>query len=243
MGKARPVVIRIRYADLPEGTHVDVRSEGRTTVIYLLPALSRAQRRAALTKARQAALVGRSPRLPLVPLTLAICADRAKLTLRAAASAARVHPVGFAVPSAILITAVVLYTFVSSVTIHLARPPQAAGPGAHPPAVSRSQGGPGSAQPSHMGTGNGGNVGGKAGGNTPPAGRAGGSGQGRPSSSALPSSQPTSPVTSPPGPGPTSSPPPSSPAPSPSPTGGGSGSGGNGLCVTLLGVQVCAGLR
>jgi hypothetical protein len=233
MGKARPIVIRIRYADLPEGSHVDVKSEGRTTVIYLLPALSRAQRRAALTKARQAALVGRSPRLPLVPFTLAICADRTKITLRAAASAARVHPVGFAVPSAILITAVVLYTFVSSVTIHLAPPPQAAGRGARPPVVSGSQGAPGSAQPSHKGTGSGGTVG------TSPAGPAGGSGQNEPAPSARPSPQPSSPVTSPPGPGPTSSPSPTNPAPSPSPTGG----GGSGLCVTLLGVQVCANTR
>ncbi|MGE5290505.1 MAG: hypothetical protein ACM3ML_25610 [Micromonosporaceae bacterium] len=234
-------MIKIRYADLPEGLHVDVRSEGRTTVIYLLPALSRPQWRAALTKARQAALVGRSPNLPLIPLALAICADRSRTTLRAAAAAARVHPVGFAVPSAILITAVVLYTFVSSVTIHLAQPPQAAGPGGRPPVISGSQGALGGQQPQPGASASSGAVGGAIGSPAGPSG--GGPGQGGPSSPAGPSSQPSSPVTPPSGPDPTSSPIPSGPSPAPSPTPTGNGNGNGGLCVKIGPLQVCANLR
>jgi hypothetical protein len=36
-------VIKIRYADLPQGLHKPVRSGGRRPVIYLLPGLSLAQ--------------------------------------------------------------------------------------------------------------------------------------------------------------------------------------------------------
>lgn len=123
-------MIKIRYTDLPEGLHGEVRQEGAKTSIHLAPGLSRAQRRAALTKARQAGRVGRSVPLPAIPFALAIGADRIKITLRAAVAAARVHPVAFAVPAAILITAVISYTFVASVTIHLSRHPQALGRGA-----------------------------------------------------------------------------------------------------------------
>ena len=121
-------MIKIRYIDLPEGLHVDVRSEGHETIIYLAPTLTCAQRRAALAKARQAARVGRSVPLPLIPLAFAIGTDRVKITTRSAAAAARVHPVAFAIPAAILITAVVLYTLVASGTMHLYRPPQVLGP-------------------------------------------------------------------------------------------------------------------
>ena len=147
LGRGNCTVIKIRYTDLPEGLHVEVRFEGPKTIIYLAPVLTRAQRRAALGKARQAARVGRSVPLPVIPLALAIGTDRVKITMASAAAAARVHPVAFAVPAAILITAVILYTFVASVTMHLSRPPQALGPRAGnatspaAPAPRRARGG------------------------------------------------------------------------------------------------------
>jgi hypothetical protein len=247
------IVIKIRYADLPEGSHVDVKSEGGKTIIYLLPALSRAQRRAAFTKARQAARVGRIPRLPLIALMVAIGADRFKITLRAMASAARVHPVGFAVPSAIFVTAVILYTFVTSVTISLA-PPRAAGPGpVRASTGAGSQATPGSSQPS-PGTARSGGPGGPGGGarsgqpgqaarpgqtaQSAPAGQAGaGNAEANPSSSPVPVSSSSGSGS---GPAPGSAPSPTQaakPAPSPSPSGNNTG-----LCVQVGPIQVCANL-
>ena len=57
---------------------------------------------------------------------------------RSVAAAARVHPAGFAVPSAVLVTAVVLFTLVTSIAIRVI-PPGASGPGSAQ-AVSPSTG-------------------------------------------------------------------------------------------------------
>jgi hypothetical protein len=129
MGRTGETVVKIRYADLPEGLHVDVRSQRGTTIIYLAHALSRVQRRAAITKARQAARVGRSAPLPVGALRLALGADRVRGTLRAVTSVARVHPIGFAIPSVIVLVAVGCYTLVASVTgSHQSGPSYAARP-------------------------------------------------------------------------------------------------------------------
>jgi len=257
IGKASWIVIKIRYADLPEGLHVDVKSEGSKTIIYLLPALSRAQRHAAFTKARQAARVGRTPRLPWIALMLAVAADRFKITLRACAAAARVHPVGFAVPAAIFVTAVILYTFVTSVTISLS-PPHAAGPGPGPAqSVAGSQAAPGSPLPSpgearSSGTGGGSRAGhtgpaGPSGGSTGSAGSGGSAQTGQPGSGTSGQSVTASPMSAPApssagsgsGSGSGSAPSPTqSPAPAPSP----SSSANSGLCVQVGLLKVCAHL-
>ena len=57
-------MIKIRYADLPGGLHVRVEARGKDTIIYLLPGLTVAQRRAALRRARSSARMGHGPRLP-----------------------------------------------------------------------------------------------------------------------------------------------------------------------------------
>jgi LysM repeat protein len=49
--------------------------------------------------------------------------------VRSIAVAARVHPVGVAVPSAVLATGIVLFTFVKSATIRVVPPPGGSGPG------------------------------------------------------------------------------------------------------------------
>ncbi len=213
-------MIKIRYADLPEGLHVDVRSANATTVIYLAPALTRAQRRAALSKARQAARVGRSAPLPVVEYAFARCADKTRTTVRAAAAAARVHPVGFAVPAAVVLTAIVLYTFVTSVTIRHT-PPQAAGsgPGHGSARGAMSQEPRATRQPMVSGGA------GPGGGHGSRAGQPGGSDRRSPSS---PTPRPVH-----------SKPRPSSVAPSPSPWPAPTSA----HCVAVGPVQVCVQLR
>jgi hypothetical protein len=63
--------------------------------------------------------------------------------VRPAAAAARVHPAGVAVPSAVLATGIVLFTFVQSATIGVVPPPGGSGPGS----VSAVR--PGTGQPHH----------------------------------------------------------------------------------------------
>jgi hypothetical protein len=57
----------------------------------------------------------------------------AAAAVRCAAAAARVHPAGVAVPSAVLAAGIVLFTFVESATIRAA-PPGGSGPGSVPAA-------------------------------------------------------------------------------------------------------------
>ncbi len=225
-------MIKIRHMDLSEGLHVEVKSDGAKTIICLAPALTRGERRAALTKARQAARVGRTVPLGLVPLALAIGADRVKITLRSAAAAARVHPVSFAVPAALVITAVILYTFVTSVTIHLSRP-RAVGPGGAGAATSAAPApSPGSPQPAPVP----GKTIGTGGSRGQQAGR-GGRGQQHapPARMPVPISASQQPM---PSPSPNTAA--TSPAPSPAP----SSSGGSGaVCIQIGSIQVCAHLR
>jgi LysM repeat protein len=49
--------------------------------------------------------------------------------IRPVLAAARVHPAGVAVPSAVLVTGIMLFTFVKSATIRVAPPPGSCGPG------------------------------------------------------------------------------------------------------------------
>ncbi len=63
--------------------------------------------------------------------------------VRPVAAAARVHPVGVAVPSAVLATGIVLFTFVNSAAIRVVPPPGGSGPGS----VYAAR--PGTGQPRH----------------------------------------------------------------------------------------------
>jgi hypothetical protein len=119
-------VVKIRYARIPESLHVEVRSERGKAIIYLAPGLSRAQRQAALRKARQSGRVRHSPPLPASRLLVAVCADRAKTISMAAAAAARAHPVGFAVPAVTVVAALALYALLTSVDVRHARLPHLA---------------------------------------------------------------------------------------------------------------------
>jgi LysM repeat protein len=57
------------------------------------------------------------------------CSRSVAAAVRPVAAAARVHPVGVAVPSAVLATGIVLFTFVKSATVRVVPPPGGSGPG------------------------------------------------------------------------------------------------------------------
>jgi len=85
-------LIRSRYSDLPPGLHARAKARGRTTIIYLLPGLSRAERRSALLRVRRNASMGNGPPLPAASVAAAVLADRAKATARNGIAALRAHP-------------------------------------------------------------------------------------------------------------------------------------------------------
>jgi hypothetical protein len=241
-------VIKIRYSDLPAGLHVRTVVEGRHTILYLLPGLSAAARRAAIHRARSNARVGYGPRLPAAGVAFAVITDQFRTTLRNGLAAARLHP-ALAVPAAIVVLSVaVTYLLFASVSIQL---PAAAGPGhqfgvplrAAPSDVQTWPAARGSRSAIRV-------VSGRA-----QDGRSGDSGAGhrggphpgltwgtRPSPSPSASSAPPSPGPSP-GPSPDPSPSPSSgPSPGPSPDPSPSprpSPASSGLCVDVGSLGVC----
>ncbi len=238
-------MIKIRYSDLPTGLHVRTVVQGRHTILYLLPGLSTAERRAAVRRARSNARVGHGPRVPAAGVAFALGADRVRSTVRNGLSAARLHP-AFFVPATIMVLAVaVAYLLLASVSSQL-RAPQA-GPARQlgvplrtaPSDVRSGSPGQGSqaANPGVPGPGPGQRFGGAGHGGGQPAGPTSAT---HPSpftsaSSGPPGSGP-SPTPSPgPSPSQTSSPSPSSfPAPTPSPL-----STRPGLCVQVGPLGVC----
>jgi hypothetical protein len=235
-------VIKIRYSDLPAGLHVRTVIQGRHTILYLLPGLSAAARRAAIHRARSNARVGYGPRLPAAGVAFAIITDRFRTTIRNGLAAARLHP-ALAVPAAIVVLSVaVTYLLLASVSIQLPSP-QGAGPGhqlgvplrAAPSDVQSGPAGRGSRSAIRV-------ISGQA-----PGGGSAGSGAGRrggprpgPSGGKRPSPSPSA-SSAPPGPGPSPDPTPSpapgpSPGPSPSPRPSPSSSG---LCVDVGSLGVC----
>ena len=207
-------MIRIRYASLPEGLHIQARRESGHTIIYLRPGLTSDQRREALRRARQSARMGHGPRLPAPGLARALAADRAMSTLRNAGAAVRHHPFGAGMLAALLAGAVVSYSLFVTVSVRLIYPqvpglqPNVPHPTAPMPAPQ-----PGGPSPGSPGAGSG----------TP------GSGGVAPSpASSAPGSTPSPGRRSPtPAPSPSSVPP--SPTPQPSP----------GVCVKVGPLGVC----
>jgi hypothetical protein len=238
-------VIKIKCSDLPGGLHVRVDVQGRNTILYLLPGLTPAQRKAAIRRARSAARVGHGPGLPALGVARALAADRIRTTVRNGFAAMRMHPVIFFPPMVIVVGGAVAYLLLVSVSVRF-YPPHTAEPrivvgiskggsplrhggakdGADPPAGGTAPGSPGSSA------------------GLPPGGSPGSSrspGQPPwpgPSRSRHPSSPGPSPLPS--------SPQPSAPAPAPSPAPSalpspGSGSGG-GVCVQVGPFGMCVGL-
>jgi hypothetical protein len=84
---------RIRYRDLPPGSHGKAERGARGVTVYLLPGLTGSQRKAALRRLRQEASRGCGPALPAPQLTVALGWDRVRTALRAVAAIVRLHPV------------------------------------------------------------------------------------------------------------------------------------------------------
>jgi hypothetical protein len=116
-------LIKIRYADLPAGLHVRTEHAGRRTVIYLLPGLTSAERRAALRRARSSVLVGHGPPLPRAGLARAIAADRLRVIAASGVAALRAHPALFVPPVIIVLSAAVAYLLLASVSVRIEQPP------------------------------------------------------------------------------------------------------------------------
>src|SRR5919108_296170 len=73
-------MIRVRYRDsneLSPGLHAAAERHGRITTVYLLPGLTKTERRSALRRLRLSARLGHCPRLPSGQLPLALIAARA----------------------------------------------------------------------------------------------------------------------------------------------------------------------
>jgi hypothetical protein len=236
-------LIKIRYSDLPNGLHVRADDQGRHTVIYLLPGLTPAQRRAALRRVRSSARMGCGPKMPAAGFAGAVVADRLWTTVRNGAGAMRAHPALLFPPLIIFVSAALAFFLLSSVSIRYQ--PAAVGPGS--PLVPVA--------PGQVRTSVAGNPGSQPGGATAPGstGRtvspAPGKSSGKHPAGSGPSSPPgasPSPSASPtPAPG-SSSPPPDQPAPgppsagpSPSPSPSGSGGDGGGVCVDVGPLGVC----
>jgi hypothetical protein len=243
-------VIRIRYSDIQPGLHAQSAREGRHTVIYLVPGLSPTQRSNAIGRLKSSSRVGHGPNLPAIPLAAALIIDHVKGTLRNAAAAARLHPVGVLIPMVLLGTSLILYCLLVTVSIRLGPPSVAGailGPGLQPVAAA-----PGQAAPARHGARDhdpvssprasltraarvAGSASHKARSPQPmqygspkpvPSGKV----TPHPSTSPRPSSHPTSPPPSVP------------PSPSPSPHPSRSGGGGGGLCLNLGFLGVCVDL-
>jgi hypothetical protein len=121
-------VIKIRYSDLPGGLHLSADVRGNHTILFLLPGLTAAQRKAAIRRARSAARVGHGPVLPALGLARAVAADRIATTVRNGLAAMRMHPAVFLPPMIMVLSAAIAYVLLVSVSIRL-YPPQAAGKG------------------------------------------------------------------------------------------------------------------
>jgi hypothetical protein len=138
-------VIKIRYADLPGGLHIQAVARGGDTVIYLLPGLTAEQRQAALRRARSSGRMGQGPRLPAAGVAGAVMVARIRTTVRNGAAAIRGHPAIFVPPILIIVTAAVAYLLLVPVSIRMIPEPQASDPGdpvpaaVAPPPGSRAQ--------------------------------------------------------------------------------------------------------
>jgi hypothetical protein len=121
-------MIKIRYRDpneLSPGLHAEAERHGRMTTVYLLTGLTAAERRAALRRLRISARMGYGPALPLVPLALALFADRIMTGVAHAGAVFRLHPAGSTVPVMVLSAGAVAFLLFSTVSIHVLPEPRA----------------------------------------------------------------------------------------------------------------------
>jgi hypothetical protein len=124
-------LIRIRYSDLPAGLHARAEAQGRSTVIYLLPGLAAADRRAAVRRLRHSGAMGYGPRLPAAGVAAAMVLDRARTLGRNCARSVRMHPYLVLPPTIIAVTAGLAAVLTATTTIAI-RPPSGGAPSPGP---------------------------------------------------------------------------------------------------------------
>src|SRR5580693_2979996 len=115
-------MISVRYChwrDLSPGLNATAQSNGRGTVVYLVPALTRDERRAALRRLRMASRIGAGPELPAAQLALALLADRIRTAAGRAGAIFRLHPAGSALPALLLSVGVIVFLVLSAVSMQV----------------------------------------------------------------------------------------------------------------------------
>jgi hypothetical protein len=123
-------VIRIRYSsELQPGLNGHAERHDRTTVVYLLPGLTPAERAAALRRLRQHGRMGRGPVLPRWQLGIALLADRVRMAFGQAGAIVRTHPAGSTLPVVAVSAAVAGFLLLSAVSIRIVHAPLAVGSG------------------------------------------------------------------------------------------------------------------
>jgi hypothetical protein len=126
-------MISVRYChshELSPGLNASVECSRRGTVVYLVPGLTRDERRAALRRLRMASRVGAGPELPAAQLALALLADRIRTAAWRAGAIFRLHPAGSALPALLLSVGVIVFLALSAVSIQVL--PEQAVPGPSP---------------------------------------------------------------------------------------------------------------
>jgi hypothetical protein len=113
---------RIRYRDLPPGSHGKAERGARGVTVYLLPGLTGSQRKAALRRLRQEASRGCGPALSAPQLMVALGWDRVRTALRAAAAIVRLHPVVSLLPAGVAGALMTLFVL-ASVSVPIAPVP------------------------------------------------------------------------------------------------------------------------
>jgi hypothetical protein len=120
-------VIKIRYRDADElspGLHAAAVPQGRNTIVFLLPGLTAAERRAALRRLRLSARMGYCPPLPPAQLALALAADRIRTTVGQLGTLVRSHPAGSTVPVMVISAGAIAFLALSAVSIQVLHLPQ-----------------------------------------------------------------------------------------------------------------------
>jgi len=124
-------MISVRYChwhDLSPGLNATAQCNGRGTVVYLVPALTRDERRAALRRLRMASRIGAGPELPAAQLAFALFADRIKTIAGRAGAIFRLHPAASALPLMLVSVGVVVFLALSAVSVQVLPQQAAAGP-------------------------------------------------------------------------------------------------------------------
>ena len=119
-------MIRVRYRDSNEfspGLHAAAERHGRITTVYLLPGLTKPERRSALRRLRLSARMGHGPRLPSGPLALALLADRIRTGIGRTGAVLRLHPAGSTLPVMVLSGGAIAFLLFSTVSIRVLHNP------------------------------------------------------------------------------------------------------------------------